>query len=705
MVAGTEIGHAWTKPLFRDLGSEYEKSNAAQFATKLGLSPKTSTSEAVSARSQVETLREIQNRIDDGRIDALPGMNASRLQTWLKQELPSTLKLTLGQGFSMRIGKAMGNYDRKIAELMKADPALTSERAWADIQEAKKLELGMREINPDQLRAALMKEIPADTADLMGLPKGTPFLDKDSANQFIQALWRGRLNVPSDMIGGLAKVEDWLYAGLGVGNVSFAGVNGMKLAELPSRFFNIRSRIRYQESLMFAYRRMFKTMAKGITENIPPTMYPEAKMDEMGITSQADAIHRRIFPEDNVKNAFLDDAERVVSEGDLYNLYSPRDSARWASYWLQKQGFSDEQIRQKISNVMDYGNRTAAERSLNAVFFPFSFNKTVMRQFGGFLMTHPGQRMILSTLMDQYDKHGGPDALAWLETHAPVIKEIEKLNAFEHGIGLGQAGGINSPYFQGLAHFLTLFGPKRIDYGSSSKNDQAIKTLKQYIPLLKEFTDLFIDPNTNHLGGQVGDTFGNTWAGITTDIQKYAMHSQDTDWSPIRHTSMGYSLQQSEGWAYRSRMITMLSKVLDYNYANPNTRKGWPNWVPQNTGLWGKPITKSSIGELVHYKYPAWDNTAAAVISQQKATEADRFIGETSASNPNLGAAYRVFDTKAKQVSDAVGRDSVKPDKLAVLTDEFRKVAVQLSLQDPNFKGFYKTHYERLFGPLEVFSQ
>ena len=130
-----------------------------------------------------------------------------------------------------------------------------------------------------------------------------------------------------------------------------------------------------------------------------------------------------------------------------------------------------------------------------------------------------------------------------------------------------------------------------------------------------------------------------------------------------------------------------------------------PNWVPQETGLWGKPITKSSIGELVHYKYPAWDNTAAAVISQQKATEADRFIGETSVSNPNLGAAYRVFDTKAKQVSDAVGRDSVKPDKLAVLTDEFRKVAVQLSLQDPNFKGFYKTHYERLFGPLEVFSQ
>ena len=110
---------------------------------------------------------------------------------------------------------------------------------------------------------------------------------------------------------------------------------------------------------------------------------------------------------------------------------------------------------------MNYGSRSAAERSVNAIFYPFSFNKTVMRQFGGFLLTHPGQRAVISTLMDQYDQHGGPDMLKWFEDHAPLIKQFEKLNALEHGIGFGQLGGINTPYIQGLYHFFTMLGPKK----------------------------------------------------------------------------------------------------------------------------------------------------------------------------------------------------------------------------------------------------
>jgi hypothetical protein len=705
LIAGTDVGHAYTQHLIRDLGSEFEKSKSAKAATKLGLSPRESSTEAVSARTHVETMREIQSKIDNNKIDALPGFNASRIMAYIRQELPSVAKLTKGQESAMTVGKWMGNYDVKIAKLIKADSSLTKEAAWAQIHDAKIGEMGIRDIPAKTYRKVLTKPISDDIADLMRIDRGTPFMDEKSANQVIQGIWQGRLNVPSEMIGGLAKVEDWMYAGLGFGDKSFAGVSGQRLAEVPGTLFNLRSRVRYQESPLFAYRRQFKTMAKGITENVPPVLYPEAKMEEMGIASKADTTYRRIFPEKNSLNAFLDDAERLTSQADLFNLYSPRDYYRWGAYWLEKQGFSDDQIRQKMSNVMDYGKRTAAERSLNAVFFPLSFNKTLMRQFGGFLLTHPGQRMILATLMDQYDKQGGPEMLTWLEDHTPLIKEFEKLNAFEHGIGLGIAGGINAPYFQGFIKFMTMLGPKKIDYGAPSKNDGTLKTLGAYIPAVKEFTDLFMTSQNNKLGGRVGSTAGNLWDIVNTEFQKVVENTPDTIWLPTRHSSMGYALQQSEAWSYRNQLIAMLSKVLEYNYKNPNNRKAWPHWVPQETGLWGKAITKSSIGELVHYKYPAWDNAASAVIAQQKATETDRYIGAVSARNPLLGQTYRTFDSKAKSVSDAISRDSVSPDKIVALTDAFRAAAVQLSSTDSTFKEFYKTHYARTFGPLEVYSQ
>lgn len=705
-VAGTDIGHVFTPHLQRTIEGPYKLTKSAKFASKIGLSPNVSDSRAVSARTSVETLNEIQARIDSGKIDALPGFNASRLMAWLRDELPNHVKLTWGQKEVLGIGRHMGNYDLKVAELIENDKSLTSETAWAKIVDAKKNELGLREINPKQLKAALMAKIPDSTAALMGLKPGTSFLDEKSAQQFIQALWQARLNVPSEMIGGLAKAEDWTYAGMGVGNKSIRGTN--IISQVPSRLANMRNHVRFQESPIFAYRRMFKTAAKMITENIPPTLYPEAKMDEMGITAEADKIYQRVFPEYNQKNAFLDDAERVVAEGDLWNLYSPRDAYRWGAYWLSKQGFSDAEIATKMEKVMNYGSRSGAERSVNAVFYPFSFNKTVMRQFGAFLLTHPGQRAVLSALMDQYDKgingHKGPDMLKWMEDHTPLIKQFEKLNALEHGTGLGQLGGINTPYFQGLAHYLTMLGPKKIDYGLTHENDTTLATLRQYIPALTEFTDLFVNTKSKtKLGGQVGDTFGNLFDQAGAALDKFIKHTPETDWMPNRHSAMSYSMQQTEAWAYRTRMITMLSKVLDYNYANPNARKVWPSWIPQETGLWGKPITKSSIGELVHYKYPQWDNAASAVIAQRKATEADRFIGEISATNPALGSTYRLFDEKAKSLSDAVGRDSVKPDKLAVITDAFRGVAIQLAKKDPNFADFYKTHYQRLFGPLEAF--
>lgn len=703
MVAGTDIGHIYTKALqFSDLG-QADFTATAKVARNLGISPRLSDSTAVSARTKVETHIAIQDRIDSGKIQALPGFNSSRILSYLKANIGKSAKLTPGQEAVLLASKLHGNYDIAIRDAMAADKYLTKETAWAAIKQAKADEMGLREVDPKALREALTSTIPDDVAELMGLGKNTQFLDKNSADQVIQAIWSARVKVPLEMIGGLAKIEDILYAGLGIGNVELLGKSAMTIASVPAKLMNLRSRVRYQESIVFAYRRMVKTMAKGLTENIPPTLYPQQKLEEMGIAKEAESIWLRVAPEKNVKNAFLDDAERIVSEADFYNLYSPRDAEKWAAYWLNKQGFSDVEIAKKIENVVGYGERTAAERSLNAVFFPFSFNKTVMRQFGGFLLTHPGQRLVVGGIIDLYDQINGPEYLKWVEDNLPIIKQVQSMNALEHGIGLGGYGGINAPYAEGLKNLFTILGPKKIDYGKTSDGDPVLKALRTYVPMVKEFLDLFIDHKQLALGGQVGDTIKTVLGTAQSTLDKFKNSAPETDWNPSRHNLMPDAAQQNSAWEYRNRLVTSLSAVLDYNYQNPNERKVWPTWVPIQTGLQGKPITKASIGQLVHYSYPAWDNALSSSIAATKATEADRFIGEISAKNPDLGKSYRQFETAAKRVGDAVARDSVPLDKLAVVTDAFRNVAIQLADKDSNFAGFYKTHYERLFGPLEAF--
>ena len=696
-VIGTDIGHTYNPAAqFTDLGTS-EIKTISKIASKFGLSPRLSNSKAVSARARVELDRTIQAGIDSGKIEPFPSFNADRLITYIRSEAEKEVKLTWGQEQVLLSSRKMGQYDIPIKRLMEAE-GYTETQAWNAILEAKRTELGFREIPYQDLMRILTKPLDEDVALMMGLDKGTPFMSEESAKNTIQAIWKARMNVPSEMIGGIAKVEDWLYAGLGIGN-KFSGQTGIKLASVPSYLFNLRSRVRYQLSPLFAYRRMFKTAAKGITENIPPTMYPESKMEEMGIYAQAKKIHERIFPEDATKNAFLDEAERVIRETDFYNLYNTRAAEEWASYWLAKQGFSDAEIATKIENVMGYGERTGAERTVNAIFFPFSFNKTVARQFGAYLLTHPGQVMLTQAIIDFYDKHEGPKLFKWIDENLPIIKEVHKLNPLEHGVGLGGYGGINAPYFQAV---VDLLAPKMIDYGTTKHNNDVMSTLNKYIPAVKEFSDLFMTKE-----GKPGE--GEVWASLKTLVNfgeegaAKISGSKETLISPRQHKNMPNEAQQTAAWEYRNTLITQLQPFLDYNYKNPNNRVVWPEATKTETGLAGKPVNKQTIDELVHYKYPAWDNAASAGISRQKATEANRFIGEVKARDPQRGANYEAFQKAAVRVSDAVAKDSIPDANLVKITDTFRKVAIDLAEKDPNFAAFYKTHYERMFGPLEGF--
>lgn len=711
-VAGTDIGHYFTKDLMEgvDLG-KIQRNKTAQIAAKLGVSPRLSDSHAVSARASVEMQIKVQEVIDkgiaSGKVQLPPGYNASRVLSWLRKGLDENRKLHPSQSIAIGISGGleklqMGGYKFEIEELIKTGKAKSREEAMGLIKAAKKSEQGIRDASYKEMLTALMRPMDSISAELMGVPEGTAFMDRATANQIIKGIWTARLNVPAEMVGGLAKFEDLLYAGFGIAGKEIPGLNGRTIPNLTAKGLNIRNRVRFQSSLLFAWRRVFKTSAKGITEGVPPTWYPGQKMREMGITAKANKIYEQNFPKDLNKNLFMDDVERLTNQADLFNIYNPTDFYKWTAYWLHEQGFRGEELVRRTERVMSYGERTAAERSLNAVFYPFSFNKTVMRQFGTYLLTRPAQRVVLAGMLAAYDNLDGPKKRKWMEDNLPLIKELEKLNALKHGIGLGGFGGINMPYAQFTADtFIALFGPKSISYtGNAAIDDTTKKLLNAYVPLVKSMQDLLTESvdSTKTIANFALKTFG--------------VSARGTDTQPVPENRMPVKAQQNQAWEYRSRLVTGLKDVLDYNYKNPKNPITWAalqnadgETLPVKIGILDKAVNKLSIGELVHYRYPAWDNTLALTVAQKKATEADRFIGEVTAINPALGATYRQLEDYAKKVNDLVSKDEIPTGNLVTITDEFRKIAVELALRDDNFYKFYKTHYERIFGPLEAFNK
>jgi hypothetical protein len=325
-----------------------------------------------------------------------------------------------------------------------------------------------------------------------------------------------------------------------------------------------------------------------------------------------------------------------------------------------------------------------------------------MRQFGTYLLTRPAQRVVVAGMLAAYDNIDGPTKLKWTEENLPLIKELEKLNALKHGIGLGGFGGINMPYTQLTSSaFISLFGPKSISYTGDPKIDSnTIKMINAYVPLVKSMQDLLTE------------SIDSTKTVANFVAQNVFQKFKPSDTKPVPEILLPAKVQQNRAWEYRSRLITQLKDVLDYNYKHPKNPITWAalkngdgETIPVQVGVLDKSINKATIGQLVHYRYPSWDNTFSSVVAQVKATEADRFIGEVTAINPSLGNLYRQFEDNAKRVNDAVAKDSVNPENLVIITNEFRKLAVRLALKDSNFYKFYKTHYERIFGPLEGFSK
>lgn len=501
---------------------------------------------------------------------------------------------------------------------------------------------------------------------------------------------------PKSYLLGLSRIDDLGRASFGFAGAPFASRGpgdigavekaAYAVANLPNRLVQLRNEFRFELSPWFSFRRVAKTNVKLAAEGVAPTLRPLDAMERAGTLAEDRATLDRIYPQ--LHNDVSDAADRYLRENDVFGFYNARNYEAYAAGTWKRAGKTDDEIKTLITKTFAYGSRagegrTALERSANFVFFPFSFEKTLYRNMGGYLLDRPGQLLLLTRALEAYHQFNenhldgsNPLASAWWEKHVPLLQEAERLNAFSHGVSAGEFGGINRP-------LLNVFLPQA---WSSSPNNLA--TLQRFIPAVKDLSRVMSETRQQ---GEI--VYG------ALDAFKRKMMGDKLSFTDARPSTLSSDAQLEEAYALQRELYDApdLAPYLQYNAHHPKNRykfgKEWGDFA-------GEDVTKENLRRIIARRYPAYDPekaTIGAVLGEQDVKDYLFSVKDTSDGK----YAADLVDL-AQRWGRAFDNGTVSPKQLARATADFRRRAAYLARKDPAFYSLYQKHLRRLLGPLEA---
>ena len=757
---GTDVGHNWTDPtLSHDLMGESRNAFQA-FADKIGLNmaqsdPALQTQAGRTAANK--TTQEAVAKIAQKPNNTLPPWaTGSRLMSYAQDIIKPTISgpakyymglmnSPFGKVASLRIG--VGSVWKE--EVDKAVGTTVKNLDGSDWKLADKEQAGLyikttiASANTPQtwLKKDWMEAMTAKGNDRGMILNNKNFetqavgLSTKEASDLWYAMQKGLRSTPH-YISGINPLSRLLNSSFGLANVPLA-INGHRILDLTGKIQPSLINLRYSYSPLQAWLRVAKSAVKGVNENMPISYNPYESLKELGPTVEANAyaLADKVFGADKNAQEVADFTNKEFDSKDLANIYNPRATlARTVHYVaenMKAEGKAidttagEAELRNRVDAINNYGNRTAAEKSVNAFFFPFSFEKTVVRELGGALLDNPSLRMMTASAIAAYNSSDGQKTKAWMEANLPLFKEAEKLNPYYHGFGPGSFGGINkTPYsvaeqflyggksgsLDGVSDqnklelFLHMVMPKPITTKSSAVAMLAL------VPALKDLSTNVIgyNPSSNaptNWGGALRDTGRTLWWEAGSAITKLSRgqitgHANTDNWQVQDH--LPYAEQQTRAWDLRSKIITFASQALNAN--RHGGQFAWPDNFPK--GFAGVKVDMTSLNQIVHHVYPAYDPTKAftAVATKQVAVADERSI-IASNKTPNILPYFNAFVTQSDKLQAYIQKNSLAPNfdpaPIAPYMDELRQAAAKLASHDATFPAFYAKYYASKYGPLK----
>lgn len=715
-VSGTNIGHIITGPTPIDM-MEGPLTYTRRLAERLGLGPNLTTgsslasyrtTEAINAMDDV--LRSGKARLNSPNIDANTILatvegDRGRIQAGKAPffDRSSVLKDTARTLFrtAKRQAKARGidqlQVEHELQQGLGGFTDLTRKQwveAWTDPSKTS-------EYFPSLVAAANAadKRTPEEIArdlHVFGTPDA-PIMDETSANA-LYAAYRDGYYSPRGYMLGAERIEELSRNVLGfmgdVGTKVGAPNLGFAIANMPHRLIQLRNDLRFDLDPWFSLKRIMKTNAKLGAEGIPWTVNPLKVMNARGTRPEDIQYFEYLFP--TAGDVIYDEGARYLHSQDVFGLYNPHDYASMAAGEWKRQGFSDDEIKDKIIHVFEYGKdgvsgRSPLERTMNFFFFPFSFEKTVMRNLGGYLLDHPAQRILLTNAMAAYDDFNqnhadNPLSTEFMKVHAPILNEAANLNMFAHGIGIGQPGGINRP-------LLNLFLPQSWD----PAHPDIVAKLKGFIPAVKNFQRLYQEVTQQQ--SIMTSTMSNMYQDLKGTTQTFGAGGQWNSAGP-RQTTLTKSAQLTQAFTMQREWYQNYQAVLDHNAkTQDSTQKIRFEMDPKWGKYAGEPITKNLIRKIIEGYYPAYSANAAVAAATTTASNFQDYLLNTKGAP--LHDYVQSFATNAHNLATGMTSNRFTAQDVINYTAGLRAQAVYIAGQDPAFYKLYAKNFSRLLGPLE----
>jgi hypothetical protein len=251
---------------------------------------------------------------------------------------------------------------------------------------------------------------------------------------------------------------------IGVGPIKLGKVPGFsKIPDhwgfLPDRLMSGALKLRFTLNPLFEARLFTKgQFIRGAAEELTPVAKPLARMQELGVYDEASKLFARV---EGWNPSTFDDAERAVLNSGLLG-YNATNHAMY-DYWrvykreiaeLTARGRSAEEadasalayLRGHGRKLWSYGARSPLEKSVNFLFFPFSFEKKLVGLAADYLTAQPVRTLLAHHAMKMVDAAENMDPKqkdklsSVLKKYAPLYHQLDKMNAFAHGISFGEFG-------------------------------------------------------------------------------------------------------------------------------------------------------------------------------------------------------------------------------------------------------------------------
>lgn len=388
----------------------------------------------------------------------------------------------------------------------------------------------------------------------------------------------------------------------------------------------------------------------------------------------------------------LDSLQKWFQERGLFG-YNPTERMAAAFGELRLQGVDPDVAFTTAKDIFTYGTqgRSAAELSVNFIFFPFSFQKKYLTSVGRWMTDDLTRTVVMTDMLRMYEILDERYELGeFLKEHVPALEMLRELNALSFGLSPGQFGGINRPF---------------IDTGLG---------LADQVPVLGETLDpiqnLFL-PQAVVVDGvdaaeALKESFRRTLPAVN-DIQKLWRVARDQQYvvtSPNHQTPSADAREAWQEWRdFKGEVDRMLR---DAGYSGIRSVYSDPDLEVARSLLQQK---KSEIMQA----HPAWMESIAEVVSERAllAEEMNTILGKTDPSPAEAGLVHisTLFD-QAEQglsgmgVSFTENPEDIPEEIFQALRGEALRMHAALggtaSEEAGRFLVFYERFFEDLLGPI-----